>query len=289
MDPSPPYARTLGVQLVDALLANGKRIFTSADAAAAASALGRSAGSLRWLLHELTESGWILRSRRGLYLIDETQRGGPAPHPFAIATAVVEPSAISHWSALAHHGLTEQVPRIVTASTIKDVVTPAMRAGKAGAARAGQRQGAANSPQSSVWQIGSLQIRYVRVQPRHFWGLEEVWIDEFSRVAITDRERTLLDGFLAPAVFGSLQEVVGALEEHLDEVDVEKLVAYVLRYGQGATIKRVGYVLEQLGADSEAIRPLLDAPVKGYRPLDPQGPARGSHVARWQIRENVTA
>jgi len=127
------------------------------------------------------------------------------------------------------------------------------------------------------------------VRPKHFWGIDQVWVDEFSRVPITDRERTLLDGFIAPEYFGSLQEVVGALQEHLAEVDLTRLVSYALRYGQGAAIKRLGYILEQLGAAPTTIQPLLDAPVKGYRLLDPQGPAGGPHVARWQIRDNVAA
>jgi predicted transcriptional regulator of viral defense system len=286
MDTTPAYSRRSGVQLLDALLARGQRIFTSADAAAAAAALGVPAATVPRVLHELAESGWVRHARRGLYLIDETHRGGPAPHPFAVATALVQPSAISHWSALAHHGLTEQVPRAVTASTTKDVVTPAMRAGAAGDAGPG---GSSTGARTSTWEVGGLQIRYVRVRPEHFWGLDEVWVDEFSRVSITDRERTLLDGFVAPEVFGSLQEVVGALEEHLAEVDVARLVEYALRYGKGATIKRLGYVLEQLGVVSDLIRPLLDAPVKGYRLLDPQGPVGGTHVARWRIRDNVAA
>jgi len=275
------YARREGIQLLDRLLASGRRIFTTDDAAEVAQSMGLPRSTLHWVLYELARSGWVRRARRGLYLVDETERGGAAPHPFAVATALVDPSAISHWSALAHHGLTEQVPRIVTASTTKDVVTPRMRAGRKDASRPDEA--------ASTWDVGGLKIRYVRVRPEQFWGIDDVWVDEFSRVSITDRERTLLDGFVAPEVFGSLHEVVGALEEHVTEVDLARLVEYALRYGQGATIKRLGYVLEQLGTDSKVIRPLLDAPVRGYRLLDPQGLARGSHVTRWRIRDNVAA
>jgi predicted transcriptional regulator of viral defense system len=287
MDTSPAYARRIGVQILDAMLTQGRRIFTSADALEAAAALGVPESNVPRVLGKLTEGGWIRRARQGLYLIDETERGGPAPHPFAIATALVEPSAISHWSALAHHGLTEQVPRIVTASTTKDLITPSMRTGRRRDAQSSGAKRNARSAPLSVWDLGSLQIGYVRVKQEHFWGHEHVWIDEFSRVLITDRERTLLDGFVAPDVFGSLQEIMGALEAHLAEVDVKKLASYALRYGQGATIKRLGFVLEQLGADEEAIHPLLEAPVKGYRLLDPHAPERGPHVARWHIRDNL--
>lgn len=242
-----------------------------------ANTLGMQQRALPGLLHSLAASGWVRRLRNGLYAVDETHRGGPAPHPFAIATALVQPAAISHWSALAYHGLTEQVPRMVTASTTKDVVTPRMRSGHR------------DSDPASVWEIDGLAIRYFRVQPAHFWGFDEVWVDEFSRVRITDRERTILDGFLAPEVFGSIAEIMGALEEHLTEIEVPRLVTYALRYGQAATVKRLGYVLEALGVPAQVLRPLRDAPIHGYRLLDPQGPDEGRNTAAWHLRLNLAS
>jgi predicted transcriptional regulator of viral defense system len=142
---------------------------------------------------------------------------------------------------------------------------------------------------ASTWEIDGLKVQYIRVQPERFWGIEDVWVDESSRVPITDRERTVLDGFVAPDVFGSLHEIVGALEEHLLEIDMPRLVEYALRYGQGAAIKRLGYVLEQFGVDETVLRPLQEAPIRGYRLLDPQGQVQGPHIARWHIRDNVAA
>ncbi|MGI8551701.1 MAG: type IV toxin-antitoxin system AbiEi family antitoxin domain-containing protein [Dehalococcoidia bacterium] len=208
------YARPAGIALLDALLAADQRIFTLYDVRAMAGVLGIRERSVPGLLHALATSGWVRRLRNGLYAAGETRRGGPSPHPFAIATALVRPSAISHRSALAYHGLTEQTPRLVTASTPKDVVTPRLR----------QHDRDPAQP-ASVWEIAGLAIRYVRVQPEHFWGHDNVWVDEFSRVHITDRERTILDGFLAPDVFGSLAEIIGAVEEHLTEIDIARLVA----------------------------------------------------------------
>lgn len=139
---------------------------------------------------------------------------------------------------------------------------------------------------ASVWEIDALAIRYVRVQPARFWGLGEVWIDEFSRVSSTARERTILVAFLAPEVGGFIAEVMGALEEHVTEVDVPRLVAHTRRYGQAATVKRLGYVLEALGVAAEVVRPLRDAPIHGYRP---RGPDAGRHTATWHLRLNLAS
>jgi predicted transcriptional regulator of viral defense system len=93
--------------------------------------------------------------------------------------------------------------------------------------------------------------------------------------------------FVTPDIFGSIGEILGVLEEHLSEIDVQRLVSYAVRYGQDAAIKRLGYVLEELGADPEAIHPLHDAPIRGYRLLDPQGPDRGPYIAGWRLRDNL--
>jgi predicted transcriptional regulator of viral defense system len=269
------YAATEGLRLIDALRGRGKRIFSTEDAQDVAAALAIPSTTLSWLLTQLARAGRLLHLKRGLYAIDDSRFGGAAPHPFAIATALVTPSAISHWSALAHHAMTEQIPQLVTASTTRDVVTPRMR-----------RRTKDDEP-ASTWDVPGLRIRYVRVQPRHFWGFDEVWVDETARVPITDRERTVLDGFAAPEILGSFHEILGVLEEHLAELDLEKLVGYALRYGRGAVIKRLGYALERLDAPPAVLAPLREAPIAGYRLFDPNGPAQGAPVAAWRIRDNL--
>jgi predicted transcriptional regulator of viral defense system len=158
----------------------------------------------------------------------------------------------------------------------KDIVTPRMR-----------QPSSPSGESASTWEVDGLAIRYLPVRPERFWGFDEVWVDEFSRVPITDHERTVLDAFVSPDVFGSIGEVLGILEGHLPELDIRRLVAYALRYGQDATIKRLGYALEQLDAGPDVVRLLRDAPIRGYRLLDPQGPDRGPYIAPWHLRDNL--
>ena len=101
--------------------------------------------------------------------------------------ALIQPSAISGWAALNHHGLTEQIPRIITLTTPKRVVTPAMR----GAVRTAL----------STWEVAGQTFEIVMVVPAHFYGDEEIWIGD-SRVRMFDRERALLDCFALPRRFG---------------------------------------------------------------------------------------
>jgi len=66
------------------------------------------------LLSALVAGGCLPRLRRGLYGCTGDLAGTVSIHPYAVATSLVSPSAISHWSTLSHHGFTEQVPHDVS-------------------------------------------------------------------------------------------------------------------------------------------------------------------------------
>jgi predicted transcriptional regulator of viral defense system len=269
------YANPLGLRLLRQLIDEGRFIFTTDDARIVASRLGISDTSLSQVLPRLVEGGWLSRLRRGLYAGTGGLPGTLHIHPFAIATRVVTPSAISHWSAMNYHGLTEQVPRIVMACTPKKVVTPSMRNGKS------------KPLVKHTWEVAGIQYTYVSVRPHAFFGIEEVWVDPLFRVPITDKERTLLDGCVSPRMVGGMGEVLGILEEHVHDLDLEKLVGYALRYGKASVAKRLGWALEQEGVSPRLLTPLRALPVAGVRVLDPTRPRRGPCDPRWMIQNNL--
>jgi predicted transcriptional regulator of viral defense system len=271
--PEPSYGGH-GVAMLRTLAEQGRPTFTSADAREAAQATGIAHSYLSVLLHRLQRAGWVRRIKRGSYTLAPGLPGVPDAHPFAVGMALVEPCAISGWAALRHHGLTEQVPRVITLTTPKRVVTPAMR----GAVRAAP----------STWEAAGQPFDIVTVIPAHFFGDEEVWIGEV-RVRMFDRERALLDCFAAPRRFGGLAEGLGVLEEHVGDLNVPRLVAYARRYGTAAVAKRVGYALERAGVAPEFIEPLQTLPMTGHRPLDPTKALIGARNARWQLVENLAA
>ncbi len=185
--------------------------------------------------------------------------------------ALVRPAAISHWSAMSHHGLTDQPPRLVfVLTTARDL--PRLRGANAGLPREG-------------YPAAGFRYRFVRIRPSRFFGIEESWVRD-SRIRITDPERTLLDGLLSPRCCGGFAEVLHAFEVRAPKLDVDRIVGYALRLG-AATAKRLGWILERHGVKARRLKPLLDAPIKGYRPLDPTGPRRGPCDARWRIQANL--
>ncbi|MFP3940910.1 MAG: type IV toxin-antitoxin system AbiEi family antitoxin domain-containing protein [Acidobacteriota bacterium] len=270
--PGKPVHSGIGIELVRLLSAEGDRLFTVRRARELSETAGLSPGYLRQALHHLVASGWLVRLRQGLYALSPTVPGVTPAHEFEIAMALVEPAAISHWSALLHHGLTEQIPREVFVLTTTAASVPRPRGREAVKARNG-------------YPAGGHAYRFIRVKPDRYFGTERVWVSD-ARVTVTDLERTLLDGLARPRYCGDLAEVLHAFEVAASELDLAKLVRYALRL-DAATAKRLGWVLERQGTEAFHLEPLRTVPVKGYRVLDASGPRRGPRNRRWMIQENL--
>ena len=270
------YGQTLGVRLLRELTAEGLIVFSSADVRRVGTQLGISSDYLRVLISQLARGGWLTRLRRGMYAVTGALAGDLHIHPFAVATQIVQPSAISHWSAMHHHGLTEQVPRGVSVITPKKVVTPSMR-----------KPSDEDRHGHHAWEIGGIWYEYVSVKPEHFFGIAEVWIDQHFRVPITDQERTILDLFAFPRLFGGMGEALTVIEEHIQDIDLQRLVDYAVRYGTGSVAKRLGWSLERAGVAGEIIAPLAAMPTSGFRILDPTRTHNGPCDKRWGIQNNL--
>jgi len=260
-----------GVELVRKLAAEGDRIFSTDRAREFAPAVGLSEGYLRQALHHLVRSGWLVRLRKGLYVISSAMPGTSPVHEFEIAMALVNPAAISHWSAMHYHGLTDQAPRKVFVLTTTVASVPRRPTGKT----KGRGKG---------YSVGDALYQFVQTKPDRYFGTEKVWVGE-ARVTITDPERTLVDGLSMPQYCGDFAEALHAFEARGAQLDVERIVGYALRL-DAATAKRLGWVLEQQGFGSEQLDALRAVPIKGYRSLDPTGARRGPCNCRWMIQEN---
>ncbi len=267
------YAHSQGMMLLNRVVEQVGPLFTSTEAQGAAPDLAPQ--RVNAVLAQLTQAGWVERLKRGAYAVT-TPIFDATVHPFAVAAFLVSPVAISHWSAMAHHGFTTQIPPMVQASTPSTVVTPEMR------------QGEAYQPRGrAVWRVLGFEFEFIHVQEDRFFGFEEIWVSRWHRVAMTDPERTLLDLFAAPQVFGSLQVGLETLEAQLQSLNTGKLVAYALRYDVGSVIKRLGWALERLGVPESVTAPLRAYPLRSYSQLDPTAPSGGMPVARWQLRNNL--
>jgi predicted transcriptional regulator of viral defense system len=266
-----PKGSRVGIELVRLLASEGDRIFSTARARELSPRVGLKEAYLWESLYHLRRNGWIVSLRRGLYALSSTVPGLTPAHEFEIAMALVDPAAISHWSALHHHGLTDQAPRRVFVLTTSGVV-PRVR----GARAKEDRQG---------FPVGDTTYQFVQVKPERYFGTDKVWIGD-ARVTITDPERTLLDGLSRPHYCGDFAEVLHAFEVRGADLDLQRISKYALKL-DAATAKRLGWVLEHQGVDPSRLERLAGLPINGYRSLDPTGPRKGPCNMRWMIQENL--
>ncbi|MBI3292777.1 MAG: type IV toxin-antitoxin system AbiEi family antitoxin domain-containing protein [Elusimicrobia bacterium] len=265
---------TAGIELVRKLAESGDRIFTLERVRKIAPAVGLSTGYLRQALHYLARSGWVVRLRKGLYSLSSSVPGVSPLHEFEVGMALVHPAAISHWSALHHHGLTEQLPRRVFVLTTTGISIPRL---------IGTKKNKRKSDKG--YPAGGTIYQFVQVKPERFFGIEETWVGE-TRIKMTDPERTLLDGLMMPRYCGDFAEVLHAFQVRGPELDLDKIIRYSLKL-DAATGKRLGWILEQQGIGLSRLQPLRAIPSKGYRVLDTIGPHRGPCNRRWMIQENL--
>lgn len=263
---------TSGLELLRGLANEGDRIFTTTRAKEFASKIGLSKSYVNEALFYLAKAGWLVRLRKGLYAIASTVPGISPAHEFEIAMALVEPAAISHWSAMHYHGLTEQGPRKIFILTTTEAEIPRAR-------------GAKRKAIPGEYPIGETSFRFIRIKPENYFGIEKIWVGA-GRVSITDPERTLLDGISMPQYCGDFAEVLHAFEVRGKDLQLKRIIDYALRLDT-ATIKRLGWILERQGIPLKDLQPLLDVPIKGFRPLDATGPRKGPYDHRWKIQENL--
>lgn len=215
-------------------------------------------------LDRLERKGWIRRIKRGKFAVIPLSSGEtrvPQLHEFLIAMELVSPAAIAYWSALNHHGMTEQIPRTVFVATNHHV-------------------------QKNTKETLGVTFQIISVQPKKFFGIEKDWINE-QPFSITNKEKTIIDGLDLPKYVGGVGEIAKALAQSWSDLNEEKLREYAVNIGNTAVGKRLGFLMESLGlGNPETLRKTLSFGA-GFSSLDPTLPKRGKHSRRWGLLINA--
>lgn len=223
-------------------------------------------GDSRNFLHHLIEKKWILKIKRGVYVIAPLEAGkeGAAAytlHSFVIGSLLTEPYYIGYWSALNYHGLTEQTPTSVYVATPK--------------------------PKNSR-HILDTQFLFVTI-PKHkmSFGIKQVEIEK-RKVRISSPEKTVVDCLDHPEHCGGIEEIAKSLYFSKDELDIKKMVQYAKKIGNNTVIKRLGFIAESFEWN-DVLQLLSSVPLKsGYSALDPTRPKKGKIKERWKIIINAS-
>lgn len=231
-----------------------------------AEALGVPRAKAQRTLRYFADREWLVRVARGTYATVSLAAPNPRTwpvDPWTIAGATFDPCYVGGWTALAHHGLTDQLFRSVVVMTSRPVR---------------QREVIARDT--------TFLLRHRSA--RKFFGLEVVWRDGV-RVPVADAHRTVIDVLDEPGLAGGISHAAEALAALLPGLDSQKLVRYGDLLGNRTVFKRLGYLLETLKFDDGS---LIDACARrrsaGITRLDPGLAPSGRRDPRWGLDINVS-
>ena len=260
--------KTVGPRTADLLAAlydRGRTTFTYDDVLEI-TGLGRL--SARSLTSKAERRGLVSRLKPGLFVIVPPELGSVgeyASNPYVIARDLAggKDYFLSHASAMELHRMTTQPQLVVYTSSPKRI-------------------------RNRI--IHGTEFRFVFVRPEHVFGTARHWVSKQESVMVSDLERTVIDGLRQPEYCGGITEVAKGLWMRRADLRVSGIVDYALRLGNGAVVRRLGYLLDlyQLapGSDLERLRGRLTVT---YVNLDPILPPAGPHLRRWRLRLNVPA
>ena len=253
------------VEFLSTLASQGREIFTIDDARK----YWGAPHTTRKRLAHLEKKGWLERLERGKYLIIPLEAGPErswSEHALVIAAHLLKTSAVAYWSALHYWRLTEQAPQVVFVQSTS-------------------RKFAAEK------QVLGVTYRFITVVERKFFGRQQERIDH-KVFFVTDKEKTLLDCLDRPDLAGGLVEVVKALRTSASEFDWDHIDAYAKRFNVGAVLKRLGFLIEELGVAipdrHERLSRWSSGITAGISKLDPSTPRKEHRIdTRWRVRVNL--
>lgn len=255
----------MSIQLIRQIAQQGLRIFDKGDLTEIISALGLSKNYMKRLLRLMVEQGNLVSFGNGLYTLPtELLSGGPL-YSFEIALKLAKKGAISHWSAMDYHGLTDQI-------TSKVYVTVPKEKG-------------ANLSSKRNYSLEGVTYTLIRIDPKNFWGVKSVFLGE-AKVMVTDLEKTLIDGLANPELCGGFRDVLFGYERGITKVSSTILLDYAQKTSLVAC-KRLGWVLEKLNEYPDIQEHLLSIKMPYSQKLDASGKRIGKLNPRWSLMENI--
>jgi len=231
--------------------------------------LGISESQERDLLRRLSNSGWIVRLKRGVYLVPpRIPAGGKySPGVALILQKLMEEQdgkyQICGPTAFNFYGLDDQIPSVTYVY---------------------------NNRISGSRMIGNLAFQFTRVADARLGGTNAVRTREGGEIIYSSKARTLVDAVYDWSRFNSLPRGYEWIQDEITQEPnlVSELVEVTAQHGNQATVRRIGYLLDVLAQPSRIIkrlqRQLSDS--KALIPWIPGKPVKGAVNRKWGVIVN---
>jgi predicted transcriptional regulator of viral defense system len=225
-----------------------------------------SASQERDLFRRLSDSGWILRLKRGVYLVPpRIPAGGKySPGVALILKKLMEVEKgryqICGPTAFNFYRLDDQVPSVTYLY---------------------------NNRISGKRSVGSLAFQFIKVADERLGSINAVRTREGMEVLYSSKARTLMDAVYDWSRFNGLPRgyewIKGAIKNEAKLAS--KLIEVTAKYGNIATIRRIGYLLDTLLLDPRMVNRLQRqlSTSNSMIPWIPGRSAKGTSNRKWGI------
>jgi len=181
------------------------------------------------LATKLVKNGWLIRIKRGLYVIsDLSSRGFLTLSPYLVANLLVPDSYVSFESALQQYGMFDQLTEKTVSVSLKSY---------------------------KMVKLAGIEYSFVKTKPDYYLGWQDVQVgSQTARVATP--EKALVDMVNFHKNQYSIDLVIEKLLEHKADLDMSRLADYLSGFPI-TTIKVFGLVFDLLGINSEKLAGLV--------------------------------
>jgi predicted transcriptional regulator of viral defense system len=214
------------------------------------------------MLSRWASKSWLSRVRRGLYVrmpLESYTTDIPLEDSWIIADRLFSPCYIGGWSAAEYWDLTEQIFRTIIVLTTK-------------------------KPRNRSPIIKGTEFMLRTISGTALFGIKPVWRGQI-KVSISDPSRTIIDLLNDPKLGGGIRPTKDIFSNYLksDEKNIDLMIDYAKRLGNGAVFKRLGFLLERLAPDQiQSIQICRDNLTKGIAKLDPSLDSE-KMLTRWKL------
>lgn len=205
----------------------------------------------QYLITTLTKQGWLMRIKKGLYVIsDLSTRGFLSLSSYTVANLLVKNSYVSFETALHHYGMFDQLVSKIISVSLKMYKTV---------------------------QLQNLEYIFIKTKTDYYFGWQEVNLDN-KTVRIATAEKALIDMVNFHKSVYAIDLVIEKLREYKNDLNFARLNEYLGKMSM-TTIKIFGFMFDLLNIDSSQLLKLAKQTSGAHRMI---GSAK-TFNAKWRL------
>ncbi|HJZ23659.1 MAG TPA: hypothetical protein VJ201_04335 [Candidatus Babeliales bacterium] len=240
------------LELLEAIVLKYGKVVTLAQIQAVIGEFG-SIGAVRKRVAQMSKAGWLIRLKKGLYLVvtDISSLGFINTPEIVIARSFDANSYISFESALQHYGMFDQLLTRIDSVSIK---------------------------MTKTYKVLQTAYSFLKIKNELFFGYTEEVVNN-QKIFIAEREKAVLDMLYFRSSGYVITLVLEKLKEYKDQFDFNKLKEYSIKYSL-SMIRKIGFLLDQIDVDTTDLLILSESNKKSHSKL-----TKDSHLynAKWRL------